>query len=207
MQQSLEHQLIDHVVFCRQDSQRQSGRFTLGGWSLQATVGIFLANARQWHFHAEGRAAAKLTLDGQFSTHELYEFSADRKAKARAAKPAGGRSVHLREPDEQFGEPLRIDADAGVGNPEAQASLGVAGGHADLAVLGELQGVGDQIIQNLPHARGITVIDAPGGPDVEREGNPLLVGQGGEGGMGPLSEHAQVEIHGLQLELSGFYLC
>ena len=76
---------------------------------------------------------------------------------------------------------LRLgDADAGVGDRQPQAA-GVrrleAGG--DMALVGELDGVGDEVGEDLAQPVGVAAPDAGGfGVDFDRESQPLVLGHG-----------------------------
>src|SRR5439155_23432230 len=91
------------------------------------------------------------------------DLTADRKAQARAAVPAAGRAVGLLEGLEDQPELVVGDADSGVDHREGHHSLGFAQRaveeadarrrgvypQRDVAVLGELDRVREQVPQDL----------------------------------------------------------
>ena len=131
-------------------------------------------------------AGARLALDPEPSAHQPHERGRDRQAEAGAAEPARRRSVRLTEGFEDGVVLLRRDADAGVGDAEVQlrAALGarvLPDGDEDVAALGELERVADQVRQDLLNPR--RVADDAGRHvrvDVANELEPLLVRAEGE---------------------------
>src|SRR5690606_13585681 len=90
------------------------------------------------------------TLDGDGAAHEFDDLAADGEAQAGAAEPAVGATIDLREALEDRRARLFGDADAGVGHVDADGGrvvLLVEHGRteADLALVGELDGVADQV--------------------------------------------------------------
>ncbi len=74
-------------------------------------------------------------------------------------------------------------------------------------MLGELQGVGDQIVQDLPHPRGVAQIGPLGRLfDSQVEGQTLLARHAAEGGMGAARQLADVERRFFQLKPRGLDL-
>ena len=94
------------------------------------------------------------------AAHEFDEALADGQAQAGAAEAAGDGGVGLGEGREEAGQLFWRDADAGVLDLEAQAQGG--GGlldelHAqdDLSLVGEFDGVADQVDEHLFEAQEI----------------------------------------------------
>ena len=69
--------------------------------------------------------------------------------------------------------------------------------------VGEFHRVGDQVVEDLPHADRIAAIGAAHvGVDHQVEGDPLAIGDRGEGRVGASGQLLQVEIGQLQLQLA-----
>ena len=105
----------------------------------------------------ERRPDARRALHADLAAHELDEAPADGQAQAGAAEAPRGGGVGLRERLEQHVELLGRDADAGVAHLEAQRRPVVPlvhepDGHRHLAALGELDGVADQVGEDLAQA-------------------------------------------------------
>ncbi len=108
----------------------------------------------------EAAAAPGFAVAADLAVHQFDQALADRQAQAHAAVLARVRFVHLGERIEQSRQNLRIDADAGVAHFETQAhrvgvGLDQADFHHDLAALGELERVRDQVDQQLLQSRRI----------------------------------------------------
>ena len=208
MQQGLEHQLVDRIVLGRQHLQGGDGRAVVLFGDRDFDHGdrrrrdLLAALERQ--DDGEAGALTRLALDHDRATHQGRQVAADRQAQARAAEATRGRGVGLGEFLEQRLQLVGLDADAGVGDLQPQPPLPVQiGDDADLACLGELQGVGDQIVEDLAHAGGVT---DPPAPRLRRcrqgEGQATLVGQGGEGRVGAFQQLVQIERLFLQDQLA-----
>ena len=108
----------------------------------------------------ERAADARFALEPDAPAHQLDQPAADREAEARAAVLARGGHVGLRERLEQLRRLLRRHADAGVAHGELELHL-LAGAfelfdvEPDLAVLGELDRVVDEVGQNLAEAQRV----------------------------------------------------
>ena len=108
----------------------------------------------------EDRTAVGVVAVADGAAHRLHDLAADGQAETGAAVDAGGRGVGLGEGLEETGDLGRRDADAGVADGHAQVGPLVRPGlrgraDQDLALLGELDGVGDQVGQDLGEARGV----------------------------------------------------
>ena len=105
----------------------------------------------------EGRALARARSRASIvAAHQLGQLAADRQAQARAAVAAGGRGVGLVELLEQAGRASPARCRCRCRRPADASTLAVAARRVtrDLAGLGELQGVGDQVVEDLAHAVG-----------------------------------------------------
>ncbi len=102
----------------------------------------------------ERAALAENALHRDLTAHQLDELPADRQAQSGAAEAPGGRTVGLGKRPEQLADLLRRHADPGVGDLDLQPQpVGLVADrrepHDDLAGLGELEGVADQVDQHL----------------------------------------------------------
>ena len=112
------------------------------------------------HLDGEDRTQAFLALDTDLAAHHLDQTTGDVEPQSRTAEIAGGRGVGLGEGAEQLGHRGLVHADPGVGHPQPHPhpaiGLGIAGqSDLDLAVGGELQGVGNQVRQALAHPHAV----------------------------------------------------
>ena len=132
-----------------------------------------------------------MLLEGDLAAEQPDQLAADRQAQPRAAVLAGRRAVGLGEGLEDAPLHLRRDADAGVGDAErhhraARASVSFAGLQPLSArltrtltspLLGELERVGEQVLQHLAQAPGV---GGDGrrevGRELDGEGHALLLG-------------------------------
>ncbi|MNI16244.1 hypothetical protein D3C73_695710 [compost metagenome] len=93
------------------------------------------------------------------AVHQPGQPRADGQADARAAHGMAG-AVDLVEGAEKLGLVFLVDADARVHHLQGQ-HLGAVGpvravqAHDDMAGLGELDGVAEQVAENLPDAHGV----------------------------------------------------
>ena len=153
---------------------------------------------------SEGGTDASLAFDADLAPHQLGQLAADSQPQARSAVSARGGGVALLEAAEQLGKGFGSDADAGVGDAETEGPSGSGDVHPDLPGLGELQGVGDQVVENLAHPDRIAEIDPFGRwLDLQVEAQALLGGDGGEGGVGAAGQILEVELRLFEVELAG----
>jgi hypothetical protein len=89
------------------------------------------------------------------AAHALGQIARDRQAQAGAAVAAAGAAVGLAEGFEDDLQLLAGDADAGVADLEPDAAIAAPHVQADLAVLGELHRVGQQVLQDLLQALAV----------------------------------------------------
>jgi hypothetical protein len=134
----------------------------------------------------EGAAMARLAVHPDPAAHQANQRRRDGQAEAGAAEAARRRPVGLAEGLEDRRVLLFRDADAGVGDREAQLHaiaevLVAAHLHQDVPALGELDGVAYQVGDHLADAPGVAG-DAGRhvGGDVGDQLEPLLVGEQGE---------------------------
>ena len=154
----------------------------------------------------ERGALALDALDPHRAAHQLGEALADGEAEPGAAVLAGGRRVELAELLEQLVRPVGRDADAGVAHRQMDLVRRFAGfdGHHDLADLGELHGVGEQVDHHLTQA-GDVAGDAVGHGRVDQECElqTLAGGRFGDEVERRLDTRPQVEGRHFQLEPTG----
>src|SRR5262249_15392641 len=108
--------------------------------------------------HREPRTLAWLARYGHVAAHHARELARDGKAEPRAAEALSGRGIGLAELLEQLCLLLRRHADAGVGDgelDEAAAIAHLACRKLDLARLGELARIAEEIEQYLPQPHGV----------------------------------------------------
>ena len=158
---------------------------------------------------AELAADPHLARDADPAAHELGEPLADREPEPGAPVAARGRGVDLAERLEEAAEPVGRDADAGVADREGQLvearPFQPVGGHRqdDLAPLGELDRVREQVQEDLAEARHVAD-DHRRCPVAHHVGEvqALLGGPGRDEIEGALDALPEVEGLGLQLELA-----
>ena len=170
------------------------------------------ADHRQLHREVEAGTLAGLAFDADFAAHHLHQLTGDRQAQPGAAVLARGGAVGLGEGIEQLVDLLLGDADAGVDDRELQAAaiVPVFQRHHlqdDMAVVGELDGVADQVHQDLAQAAGIAVyaLRAVGG-EIEHQLHLLVDGRGHQQVADLVGGDLKIEIQRLQLEPAGLDL-
>ncbi|OEZ52482.1 hypothetical protein DUGA6_61160 [Duganella sp. HH105] len=193
-QQGQQLQVLRHVVGRQHPQRRQRIGGALG--ALAAVVAGRLQRQRQ----VEGGAHALYAFGPQLAAHQRHQLAADGGAQAGAAEAPRHRRVGLREGIEDRLQPLRRDADAGVLHGDPQLALGRAGAQADAAGGGELDGVVEQVAEDLAHAQLVAV--QPGRQrrlvdDVDAKA--LAAGVAAEGGGQFVDQAEQAVVVRLQL--------
>ena len=119
----------------------------------------------------EGERAALVWLARQLhaAAHQGDQPRRDRQPQPCAAEPSGGAGVGLLEGVEDRGLPVLGDANPGVGDgePQPDGAAGRVAGRAfgqlhiehDLALLGELDRVADEVDDDLPQPAGVALHD------------------------------------------------
>ncbi len=145
---------------------------------------------RQPQVEGEPRPPPRFALDADAPAHQPEQAPADRQPQPGAAVAPAHRAVGLREVLEHLLEGVRSDADAGVLDPDADQGLVVGplqqpDAHHDLAALGELDRVAQQVGQHLPQAERVAAQAqrCVGRDDLHRQLDPL--------GLRRLREHRQ----------------
>src|SRR6185437_4857539 len=105
---------------------------------------------------AERAARTQLAVHGHLTAEPGGDLAADRQAETGTAVAAASGPVALLEGGEDAGEVVRADADAGVGHREHDPRPGVRSlrgrgldQQLDVAPLGELDRVGQQVVDDL----------------------------------------------------------
>ena len=149
-------------------------------------------------------------VDG--AAHEFDQALADGESEAGTAETAGGGGVGLGERHEEAGDLFLGHADAGITDGKAEVGLSGDGMRAldiedDLAVLGELDGVANEVEEDLPETAGVGA-DARGdvGVEVDDELDALLDGLLGEEVHDAFDDGVEVELLGEDLDLGGLDL-
>src|SRR6516162_3749388 len=108
--------------------------------------------------HGEHRTFARLARHRDVAAHHARELAGDGEAETGAAETLRGRDIGLSELLEQLGLLFGGHADAGVGDCELDPVATVsdpARPQSDLAFLGELAGIAEEIEQYLPQPHGV----------------------------------------------------
>jgi hypothetical protein len=163
-------------------------------------------------------AFADPAFHGDRSAHAFAEAFGDDESQARAAAAAFGGGIHLAEGAEELVDFVGGDADAGVAHAELQphVSVGAAGegffggggdADGDAAFFGELDGVADEVAEDLADA-AVVAVDEGGqaGGDLGVDGEAGFSGAGAEEGADLVQAVAQGEGGVLDLDLAGFDL-
>jgi hypothetical protein len=151
-------ELLDHRVVVDDEDQRVLGyRRTRRDRDGQRAVGEHVsdpADPRQGD--GELRAASERAGDRDVPAEQAAHLADDGQAEARAADPPRRRAVHLAELLEDERQIRRWDADAGVLDREDERAR--RADHrldVDLAAIGELGGVGQEVEHQLPQLEPI----------------------------------------------------
>jgi hypothetical protein len=199
---------IDGVVFDEEDVASVEAGYG-GGRVGGGGEGFELVGKGE--LEPEGAAVAGGAVAADFAAHGADEFARDGEAEAGAAVLAAGSGLGLDEGGEDALDLIGGDADAGVVDFEAEGdALGVAGEfmdfEADSALLGELEGVGGEVDEDLAEAVGVADEDGgDGGRDVAVEGD-AGGGGGGEDVGDVLEGLGKREWGGDEAEVAGFDL-
>src|SRR5262245_11964478 len=108
--------------------------------------------------HRKDRTFALLAHHGHIAAHHTREFAGYSKAQSRAAEALSSRGIGLAELLEQLCLLLRSHADAGISDRELDPAATVgypARPQPDLAFLGELARIAEEIEQDLPQSHGV----------------------------------------------------
>src|SRR5262249_14835379 len=145
---------------------------------------------------------ARLARHGHIAAHQARELAGDGKAESRAAEALRGRGIGLSELLEQLGLLLGGHADTGVGYGELDEAVAIADlacRKLDLAFLGELAGVAQQVEQYLPQPHGVYGQCAEVILGVNDEAVLVLLGKL-SGSVDNILDQ-RCELHGLWVEL------
>ncbi len=164
---------------------------------------------RQIQFQREATAGAGLAVQRDSSSHQLRQSHADGQAQAGPPELVFAR-INLIERLEQARAMFVVDAHAGVGHLDAEARLAFPlaprpQAHDHVAGPGELDGVADQVVEDLADPSRIS---AQRGRNVRIDAGEqqelLLPGHRGVGGYRILHQLARTERFRFQHHLAGF---
>ena len=160
----------------------------------------------------ERRALPRLALDADRPAHQLDDALRDREPEPGAAVAPSRGGVDLAEGREQPVHPILRDPDAGIADGELDAPGALPGRlgvdvHDDLALLGELDRVREQVEQDLSQAGHVPHDSRRHGlAEQAAELHVLLHRTWSNDLERPLDALAQVERLSLQIELAGLDL-
>ena len=103
----------------------------------------------------EAAANTGLAVHADVAAHQFHQLQGDGGAQPGAAEATGDGGVGLGERGEHRGHLLLGHADAGVAHMQMHAFFVVADLDGDAALFGELDGVADQVGQDLQHPQRI----------------------------------------------------
>ena len=133
--------------------------FLAGGEGLLGLQEIDAGQRSRIDACVEHAALAELAGGDDVAAHQAGEIAADGEPEARATELARGRAVGLGEWIEYRFHLVRRDTDAVVHHVDGEARLVTGRAHVqnyfDAAFIGKLDGVGDQVGDDLAQARGI----------------------------------------------------
>ncbi|MNM69061.1 hypothetical protein D3C81_806460 [compost metagenome] len=162
--------------------------------------------AGQWQIRAELAAKTRLGADCQAPLHGFAKVVGQGQAQPGAAKLAGNTDTGLGEGLQDFDLGILRDADAGVAHFDSDAVAERRQAHVDPPETGELEGVGQQVTDDLPHPGRIA----------EHQCREMRIDQAGQfdagGGVlrqqvgGVFDQRAQVEGDVFEFELAGIEL-
>ena len=123
----------------------------------------------------ESRAAPFLAFHRDVTAMQLDEFAHQSQPDAGPFEAAAPRAFHAMEAIEQVLDLGRRNADAGVAHRQPRRAIEFAQRHADLALEGELERVGNQVENDLlPHV-AIDIGDLTERRRIDRQTQPGLV--------------------------------
>ena len=172
-EQRLQDLPVDGVVFG--DEQAQASE---PGTPRAPGVGLWTRgrSARpQRHPELKPAALPEAARRGEPSAHQLREVPADRQAEPGAPETTRGGGICLLERLREALQVGRIDADSGVGDPEDQLVALRAREQRDLPGRGELDGVGEQVQEDLLQAELVPEHAGRQHPFADGEGESVAV--------------------------------
>ncbi len=169
--------------------------------------------------HGEGAAAAEAALHGDIATEPARHATGDRQAQPGTAELPAGAGIDLLEGLEHLVELVFRNADAGIADGYRQtlltleswrqtlAEFRAADAQFDLAGAGELEGIAEQVGDDLFQARGIGADRGRQAVvDVDLEVQLPLAGHVPEAAIQALREAGQTQMVDHHFELAGFDL-
>lgn len=161
-----------------------------------------------WQDQAEHTAFARAAVNADLPAQQMRQVARDRKPQAGATVTAVAGTVDLMEGTENGLLLVGGNADASIAHSEDNASASlVTDVQAHLATLGELDGIGQQVLEDLLQA--LAVGEQGGGYirfSVYFEGQPLVPGQRFEHAAQALDQAFHLSAFRAHLELAGLDL-
>src|SRR5271165_2525598 len=161
----------------------------------------------------EPAALAEAAFDTNLAAHQLEQLFRDGKTKPCAAEPARDRPVSLAEFSEQLLLHLRRHADAGIGHrePHPREPAAARRTHPDLdgnaALVGEFDGIADEVEEDLAQPGRIAAKPGPGGRlDQDTKFDAFLVRFRPEKADCGFDRIDEVEVDRLELDLASLEL-
>ena len=192
---------VDRVVVGRQHPQRGQPVDVALGRGRQAGGGLG-RRAPAASSTTKRRALARRAVDVDLPAHQRRQLAADRQPQPGAAEAAGGRGVGLGELLEQAAgdRPPSCRCRCRARSRRQPAPRRLRRSTATRAGLGELQRVGDQVVQHLAQPGRIAAIDARRAASIStRNARPLALASDREGAGGAVDQQADVELDLFQL--------
>ncbi len=202
-----QHLLVEVLRVGRfvEDEQRQPGRVR---HPAERPRGLLLPGLETGGDpEKERRSDARRALDGQRTAQQLGEATRQGKPQAGPLDLALERMLDLAELLEDAGVVRRVDADAGVGHGKGGALVVSrrGGRHAHLTALGELEGVRDQVPEDLADLAVVCVKGGHAVRAVEHQRHGLVQQHRAEHAAERAEELLDLERCGTNDGLAGFH--
>ena len=181
-------------------------------FEIRRQIRFLQERTRELHGEMKLTALARFAVDPDLSTHHADECRRNRESETRAAIATRRRGIGLHERIENVLAPIGGDADAGVDHREMDLTLFAGTAldtrpQDDFAALGELDGVTDQIQDDLTQPIGIADERGRNGRlDIANELQPLLMRPQGQHLERRFERFTDIELHRVELEPPRFYL-
>src|ERR1700678_4562752 len=172
----------------------------------------FLAYGADLDGDPERRTAPRFAVHADLTAHQFGQPLDDGQPQSAAAVMARGGGIYLRKGLEQAVDAIGRDADAGVGDLDAQGQDTVfvhraRGIQDDVAFVGELNRIADEVHDDLAQAPRIAARNERHvGADIDDEFDALHGRLQRHGGHRLVDDIARIEVHALELEAGGLDL-
>jgi hypothetical protein len=154
---------------------------------------------------------AEGAFDADLAAHHFDDLFGDGEAEAGAAVFAGGGTVGLGKGVKEVREGGGGDTDAGIFDGEEEGDMGFglgleADAGDDLAMVGEFDGIDDEVGDDLTEAAGVAAeLGGDIGIDEEHEFDVFFFGAVGEEFDGAFGGGEQIEVEGFEVEFTGLH--